>query len=207
MNMVAKVTLKDQIVANLRTEILAGRLAPGEIYNAGELAERYGASRTPVREALLELESKGLIHVSAGVGFEVVQLSPAAVRDYLEVRELLERTALRGIAGQLDAEQLATARSLAQRLETMSVDAEAVEYLAANKEFHLYLVGLYGNAKITQLLADLMDAQLLPPSHDDERTAEEHRQLLSAIEEGDVDAVGALVSQHLDLSRRTLALD
>ncbi|MBX3194122.1 MAG: GntR family transcriptional regulator [Microbacteriaceae bacterium] len=205
MNMVARVSLKDQIVANLRTEILAGRLAPGEIYNAGDVAERYGASRTPVREALLELESKGLIHVSAGVGFEVVRLSPAAVRDYLEVRELLERTALRGIAGQLTHEQLDTARELASRLERLSVDGDAVEYLEVNKQFHLYLVAQYGNAKITQLLAELMDAQLLPPGHEDARTAEEHRRLLEAIEVGDVDAVGNLVAQHLDLSRRTWA--
>lgn len=203
MSLVVKSSLKDQILAQLRTEILAGHLVPGTVYNAAGLAKKYGASRTPVREAILELESKGLVHVSTGVGFEVVEQSAEAVRHALEVREILETTALVAIAGRLTPAQVNAARTIAGQLEKITAADDTLEYIELNKAFHLYLAAQYGNDKLVAVLSELMDVQPLPPDHRDDRTAQQHERLLTALEAGDVATVRELVSQHHELSRTT----
>lgn len=203
MSVVVKSSLKDQILAQLRTEILAGHLAPGTVYNAAGLAKKYGASRTPVREAILELESKGLVRVSTGVGFEVVKQSAVAIRHALEIREILETTALVAIAGRLTSSQLQTARAMAGKLEEITAAVSTLEYIELNKSFHLYLAAQYGNGKLVAILSDLMDFQPLPPGHQDDRTAQQHQRLLNALESGDVETIKELVSQHHELSRTT----
>ena len=139
MSVATKSSLKDQILAQLRTEILAGHLVPGTVYNAVGLAKKYGASRTPVREAILELESKGLVQVSTGVGFEVVKQSAKAIRHALEVREILETTALSAIADHLSPSQLKSARAIAGKLDKVAAAVNTLEYI--ERGLHLGTLG------------------------------------------------------------------
>ena len=74
-----RANLKDQIVRAIRMQILTGRMRPDKTYSMGALAERFGASRTPIREAVLELEAKGLVEITRGVGFRVRDPSPEGV--------------------------------------------------------------------------------------------------------------------------------
>ena len=80
----------DLIAETLREEILLGSVAAGQALRQEELAERFGVSRLPVRDALLRLEAQGLVHVYPNRGAFVISLSADEVREIYEMRLLLE---------------------------------------------------------------------------------------------------------------------
>jgi DNA-binding GntR family transcriptional regulator len=83
-------TTPDLIAETLREEILRGEIAPGQALRQEELAERFGVSRLPVRDALLRLEAHGLVHVYPNRGAFVISLSADEVTEIYEMRVLLE---------------------------------------------------------------------------------------------------------------------
>src|SRR6476619_3778037 len=83
-------TTPDLIADTLRDEILRGAVAPGQALRQEELADRFGVSRLPVRDALLRLEAQGLVHVYPNRGAFVISLSADEVREIFELRLLLE---------------------------------------------------------------------------------------------------------------------
>jgi len=83
-------TTPDLIADTLRDEILRGEIAPGAALRQEELAERFGVSRLPVRDALMRLETQGLVHVYPNRGAFVISLSADEVREIYEMRVLLE---------------------------------------------------------------------------------------------------------------------
>src|SRR3954470_16750413 len=83
-------TTPDLIAETLREEILRGVVAPGQALRQEELADRFGVSRLPVRDALLRLEAQGLVHVYPNRGAFVITLSADEVREIYEMRILLE---------------------------------------------------------------------------------------------------------------------
>lgn len=93
-----RVTAKsDQVYAALRDEILNGELRPGESLSVLGVADRFGASRTPVRDAFLRLGSDGLVSLIDRQGARVSPISIRGVRDLSEMRTLLEATATRQV--------------------------------------------------------------------------------------------------------------
>jgi DNA-binding GntR family transcriptional regulator len=84
------ITTPDVIAETLREEILRGEVAPGQALRQEELAERFGVSRLPVRDALLRLEAQGLVHVYPNRGAFVISLSADEVTEIFEMRILLE---------------------------------------------------------------------------------------------------------------------
>ncbi|AJF65925.1 GntR family transcriptional regulator [Streptomyces vietnamensis] len=86
---VTRNTLRQQIADALRDEVLAGRLQPGEEFTVKQIAEQYGVSATPVREALVDLCAQGLLDSDQHRGFRVHQYSIADYRDMVEARMLV----------------------------------------------------------------------------------------------------------------------
>lgn len=209
--MLQRENLKDQIASAIRTQILTGRMGPGTLYNAGEIAQMYGASRTPVREAILELASKGLVEVTRGVGFRVVEPSRQDLIDVFAIRELLEVPATAAVAGKMSPEAIATARRLLSDSRDAAVRNDLIDYLAKDRAFHLHLVAQGGNTRLTQIISDLRDLQRVPgltrladTGHLVDRHTE-HERILEAIEAGRSDEVTELMLQHLNLSREVFS--
>lgn len=86
---VTRSTLRQQIADALRDEVLAGRLQPGQEFTVKEIAEQYGVSATPVREALVDLSAQGLLDADQHRGFRVHEYSPADYRGMIEARALV----------------------------------------------------------------------------------------------------------------------
>lgn len=204
----ARTTLKDQVVQAVRTAILTGRMRPGNTYKTGELAEMYGASRTPVREAILELESKGLVEVIRGVGFRVALPSAAEQRDAIQIREVLEAWALAAVAGSLSTEVIARARRMVADLAPIAARNDLVSYLGRDKAFHTFLVAQTGNGTLADLVGELRDTQRAPALARladagtlTERN-EQHVHMLDALEAGDAGLAANLIRQHIGLNRK-----
>jgi len=86
---VTRSTLRQQIADALRDEVLAGRLQPGQEFTVKEIAEQYGVSATPVREALVDLSAQGLLEADQHRGFHVHEYSLADFRGMIEARSLV----------------------------------------------------------------------------------------------------------------------
>jgi DNA-binding GntR family transcriptional regulator len=86
---VTRSTLRQQIADALRDEVLAGRLQPGQEFTVKEIAEQYGVSATPVREALVDLSAQGLLEADQHRGFHVREYSAADYRGMIEARSLV----------------------------------------------------------------------------------------------------------------------
>ncbi|MFR9676362.1 GntR family transcriptional regulator [Streptomyces sp. TR06-5] len=87
--MIRRSTLREQVVAALRDEILAGRLPAGRDFTVKEIAEQYGVSATPVREALVDLAAQGLLDAEQHRGFRVHEFSVEDFRAMVEARGLI----------------------------------------------------------------------------------------------------------------------
>src|SRR5882757_240731 len=79
-----------QVTENLRAAIISGQMEPGVVYSAPILAEEFGVSPTPVREAMLDLAKDGLIEVARNKGFRVIEPSQHELDEMMELRLLLE---------------------------------------------------------------------------------------------------------------------
>ncbi|MFE9393180.1 GntR family transcriptional regulator [Streptomyces sp. NPDC006784] len=97
--MITRSTLRSQIATALRDEILAGRLTTGRDFTVKEIAEQYGVSATPVREALVDLAAQGLLDVEQHRGFRVHEFTAADYRAMCEARELVVDGVFRGVDG------------------------------------------------------------------------------------------------------------
>ncbi|MGY1499743.1 GntR family transcriptional regulator [Streptomyces sp. QTS52] len=95
---VTRSTLRQQIASALRDEVLAGRLQPGQEFTVKEIAEQYGVSATPVREALVDLSAQGLLEADQHRGFRVHEYSPADFRGMIEARGLVTDGMFHGLA-------------------------------------------------------------------------------------------------------------
>ncbi|WP_221356776.1 GntR family transcriptional regulator [Streptomyces beigongshangae] len=102
---VTRSTLRQQIADALRDEVLAGRLQPGKEFTVKEIAEQYGVSATPVREALVDLSAQGLLDADQHRGFRVREYSLNDYRGMIEARSLVTESIFHGL---LDAEAATT---------------------------------------------------------------------------------------------------
>jgi len=194
--------LRSKALDALLYSIQCGQLKPGETYKTEDLAREYGVSRTPVREALAELEAKGLVQVVRGQGFTVSEQSPDDARHVSEVRQILEMWVMRRIAGRLTDDETAELGELIAEVEVAAQADDLVAYQAADGAFHARLAELGGNPRLVGMLDDLAHAQYFPQmaemvaAHELVARNEEHRQIVAALVEGDGELAALLIHRH-----------
>ncbi|GAB3041482.1 GntR family transcriptional regulator [Parafrigoribacterium mesophilum] len=198
-----------RIAGSLREEILHGALRPGERLRQEDIAERFGASRLPVREALRILESDGLVTLVANTGAWVAKLSLAECSELYRIRERLEPLLLAesipGLpGGAVDRlEELATSMEHTPDIET---------FLRLDREFHL----LSFSAANTALLGDIVRRLWNTTQHYRRAFAQlvdvranhaihhEHHLLVDAIARGDLDEAERVQFGHIRRTRLEL---
>jgi DNA-binding GntR family transcriptional regulator len=200
-------TLREQARAALRASIITGEIAAGELYSVGAVAERLGVSATPIREALSDLAHNGLVTVVRNRGFVVPELTEHDLDHIFEVRLLLEIPAIERLVGHLSAADLAACRTEVERGTRAAASDDLPGFLEADRGFHLRLLGALGNSRLVEMVDSLRDqARLygltrLTAAGGLAASAEEHRQILTAIEAGDVDAARERMTLHLNHTR------
>lgn len=195
-------SLREQVLQDVRAEIVSGRVEAGHVYSVPGLAADLGVSTTPVREALLELHRQGLLTTLPNRGFQVVVPSTAELLDMLKLRELLETYALELLATR-EPQDLRPLFEIAERISRAVDEGDLVEYVAADREFHLALVAEAGVSKLTAFIGDLRDHMRLiglETDHGRDRqkaSALEHFELLELLEAADVDGVRRVIRRHI----------
>jgi DNA-binding GntR family transcriptional regulator len=139
----------------LRTEIRNRKLLPGQRVREIEVAERFGISRTPVREALRRLAAEGLLEQNHARGFVVTEISPSRVMQLYAMREMLEGAAARFAAEQASPLEIQSLRQLVARLADVDTPAKAA---AGNRRLHAAIAQAAHNAYLLQAIGVLRDA-------------------------------------------------
>ncbi|HUQ81682.1 MAG TPA: FadR/GntR family transcriptional regulator [Gemmatimonadaceae bacterium] len=214
-----KERLYQEIVDQIQQQILSGALKPGDQIPAErDLAERFGVSRTAVREAIKSLTEKGLIEVFVGRGTFVTNLSPDRVVESMtlllrnephgiasvqEAREMLEGPTARLAAERRTDAHLARLRALESELEEeRSMSARLVD---GDTEFHLELARATGNPVIvllTQTIMGLLRTERLDRNHIDFNSAlaaafARHREIIEAVADRDGARAEQAMLEHL----------
>lgn len=149
-------TSKHKIYRELRRSIIVGRRTPGERLSIEELAQRYGTSVTPVRDALHMLGQEGLVTIKPRSGYFVARITLKELHDLLELRQILEVAAVEQAAARITDEQL-------ERLDhvhsgyTGDDDASYDRYTDENRRFHYLIAEASGNHELAQMLGRLHD--------------------------------------------------
>ncbi|MFD4525163.1 GntR family transcriptional regulator [Streptomyces sp. NPDC058470] len=157
---VTRSTLRQQLADALRDEVLAGRLQPGQAFTVKEIAEQYGVSATPVREALVELSAQGLLEADQHRGFRVHEYSPADYRGMIEARSLVTDGIFRSITvGVLTLPQdpriaaaLSGVRRRAEEAQRAAAAGELNILIGYDLRFWRELSGLFGNPYLADFL-------------------------------------------------------
>lgn len=190
-------TKRDQIVDELRRQILSGGLARGERMPQDELARRFGASITPVREALRQLEAEGLVVGEPHRGVRVAGVDLGEVTATYVVRRLTETYAMRRATPRLSRRDLTQARRLLHK-----PDREVGPSIRdRNREFHFLFYERCGMPALTERIAAMWQAfpwdLMLDTPHRAEQSHSEHLTIMEAVEDGDPDDVAAATELHL----------
>ncbi|MGW7350389.1 GntR family transcriptional regulator [Streptomyces sp. Z26] len=207
--MIRRSTLRAQIAVALRDEILAGRLPTGRDFTVKEIAEQYGVSATPVREALVDLAAQGLLEVEQHRGFRVHEFTLDDFRSMVEARTLVVDGVLRRAAGRQgrprapDAAALASVRRRAEAAERAALAGELDVLIGYDLRYWRELGGIVGNRYITDFL-DRIRVQCwafaVPYLRREERLAGQlwsgHRELLVAVERHDKANAERIVAEY-----------
>lgn len=193
----------ERVYATLRESIVTAELEPGRQLSENELAAPLGVSRTPVREALARLREDRLVAIVPQLGTFVTLISPAAVADAAFVREALECQAVRLTAVRIDAAGLTelSANVAAQERAAAEGDAETFDLL--DEDFHRTIC-VHSGHEIAWSLSRRANGHLdrvrrlsLPDSQYLSQMVSEHRNLLTAIAEGNAEGAEASLRRHL----------
>ncbi|MET9309305.1 GntR family transcriptional regulator [Streptomyces cellulosae] len=205
---VQRSSVRGQILAALRSALVTGDLRPGEVYSGPALAERFGVSATPVREAMQQLAQEGAVEVVPNRGFRVVERSERELAELAEVRALIEVPVMLRLARTVQAERWAGLRPLAEATVRAASSGCRATYAEADRAFHSAVLALAGNQQLVGVAEELhrraqwplvggnapgggTRAELIADAH-------EHTALLDALIAGDLDVVRALVGEHFN---------
>jgi DNA-binding GntR family transcriptional regulator len=196
-------SLREQVLAGLRAALLAGELKPGEVYSAPALAERFGVSATPVREAMQQLVREGAVAAVPNKGFRVARRTERELAELAEVRELLEVPVVLRLARTVPAGRWDELRPLADAATEAAATGDAAAYAEADRRFHAAVLALSGNAQLVALATDLhhrarplAGAVPRPRAALLTEDAAQHLLLLDALASGDLPEVESLTRTH-----------
>ncbi|WP_413205071.1 GntR family transcriptional regulator [Rhodospirillum sp. A1_3_36] len=182
--------------------VLAGRLHPGARLGEAPLAKLFGTSRTKVREALVKLQTRGIVTVSPRRGWFVAQPSAEEARDAFHARKIVETGLLLSAPGVPETALAALRTHLAAEQRSLESDEIGTRTCLLG-DFHIILANLIGNGLVSDIIRDLtarttLISMLYQPKDKAEQSSHDHEEILAALEDGDLTAAAALMSAHID---------
>ncbi len=198
----------DIVSASLREAILDGAIPTGRRLREEELAREFGVSRTPIREALQQLSSEGLVNTSLHQGAIVTQLTTEDILAIYVVREALEGVSATLAARRATPEHGQLLLAIVNKMETIAGSGDAAAIARLNLQFHAELRRAANNRHLDRFLSQIEHSvrrfgqtTFAYPGRA-ESTAREHRAIVEAIIQRDPERAGALAIEHMREARK-----
>lgn len=211
MTHIAPTALYQEVAERLRQRIFAHELTPGTWIDEQKLAEQYGISRTPLREALKVLASEGLVELKPRRGCYVTEISRQDLDDIFPLMAMLEGRCAAEAVNRATPADIATLKEIHERLEGAARDGRIDAFFEANQEFHKKIQELSGNRWLLSVIQDLRKVLKLSRLHSLslegrlQQSLDEHRLIMAALEAGNAANAEKLMHDHLLSGREALA--
>lgn len=192
-----------QVLSALRSAVITGELVPGGLYSVQTLADQLGVSRTPVREALIQLAQQGMVRFERNRGVRVLLTSLHDLEEVFALRLLLEPPAVRRAVSRLDAVHRKEVRRTFVQMEKAAKAGDEFTMFEHDRRFHRALLEAAGNARLAAFVDGLRDTVLrrgVSTAHGSRSLADivaEHRTILDRVESGDADGAAAAMRDHI----------
>lgn len=200
-------TKKSMIYHGIRDEIKHGIYKSEERILISDVAEKYGVSIIPVREAFQTLAQEGLLVSRPNIGYFVSKISQKDVEDIFDVRLSLETLAARLAIAQINSEGIELLADMIEDSRSFLEKEEYKEYWNLNRKWHFAFYEFSNNSQLLRILSELYDCSSRYPDYyqsksEIETSIEDHIQILNAIKEKDVDFLEALIRVHTIESKK-----
>jgi len=204
--------LRERAYEAIKEAILTLELAPGQPVNEAELAAQLNVSRTPIRDALLQLQSEGFVIIQPFRGAFVSELTAQDIIEIFALREMLEVPAARHAAQNWTPDDIAAAEALLQQMQAAAEQNDVRGYALLSDQFHSMVVQKLNNRRVMQVLENLHDhlmrlrnmALLVTQSKE---FIDDYRALIDAIQSESAPAAEKAMRTHLRRILRTLVAD
>jgi DNA-binding GntR family transcriptional regulator len=203
-------SLANQAYRRLHRDILTCVLVPGQMISERELARRYEMSKTPIREALAQTCHDELTHRLPGRGYMVAPITIKDIRDLFDLRLILEVTAVRRAASNPNPELLGRLKEMAEVKYEPDEPESHISFLQTNRSFHLALAEAAANHRLVGLLGNLFNQMErlfhlgLRLRDSSEEMRREHKELVHALENGDVEVAITTIEKQIIASRERI---
>jgi DNA-binding GntR family transcriptional regulator len=193
-------TTADTVAQMLRNEIQRGQLPPGTRLRQNEVAQRFGVSTTPVREALALLQAEGLVRIDPHRGALVFHPTVADLRESYEIRGALEALAVTKAIPRLTEDLV---EDLQKIIDRMRKEKNEVRWVDLNNEFHLRLYQASGMPRLCTMIANLRDSSStyihMFAAHDlpEHRADDDHQEILDACAARDARRARKAIAAHI----------
>ncbi len=174
----------------IKNLLITGQLEFNILYSANQFAEILGVSRTPVREALLQLAYEGCLISVQGQGFKIREYSEKEIRDFFETRKIIESYVIERVIGSSPAPDIKQfEESLKLMVKRAKNGGDIFDFLEADKDFHLNLVECYNNLLLVSTIQNIRDLialfgrKALAHKERFEEVIQEHNIILEAVKE------------------------
>ncbi|MDY3005680.1 GntR family transcriptional regulator [Anaerococcus porci] len=182
--------IKDETYNLLSQKIISGDLRPCQRLRVKELSDELGISRTPVREALLQLESEGLVLTKANRWTIVAPINPKEALNIYPIIYSLEELALEEAFDKIGPKEISKLREINDRIKDLHDKSDQLGIIKKDNEFHNYITNLSGNEEIGPILQKLkrrverMELYFFENSESNFTTYIEHLKIIESLEEG-----------------------
>ncbi len=204
MDAIGRQSLHDELFARLRKLIVSGELAPGSKIPERELCERFGVSRTPLREAIKVLAAEGLVRLEQHRGAIVAEMEPAQLDELLPISAAIEALSGRLACEHITNEEIAAIRALHDRMMAAHRAGDESAFFACNHKIHESILAAarnpllsavydatffrVGRARLRPLLTPEILAQALA----------DHEDIIAALEARNGDRLALLLKRHIE---------
>jgi len=207
MTVTAANPLAEQVYARLKDDIFNFRLLPGDNFTETEMAQNYGVSRTPLRDALFRMQREGYLEVGFRRGWKVRPIDFDRLDNLYDLRIVLEMAALERLCQQADPAPELQALNAVWLLPEAQRESEAVRVAALDEQFHTNLVAAAGNEEMTRIHTEVTEKirivrrlDFLKKNRVD-ATYEEHGKILQLIAKRKTTEAQILLRAHITQSK------
>jgi len=202
-------TLREKIVETVRNAIVNGQIAAGARVAEPELADHFGISRTPIREAFRQLESEGFITVIPRKGAIVASLSAKDISDFYDLKMVLEGYAARCATKVLTEKEMAKMEAVNRQMEVAAAKKDLRKVLVLHNEFHDIFLKACGNEKLHAIVQNMvMQFQrfrlILAMRGKIEGSIRQHREIIDAFRKRNSDMAESLVIKNAQYGKKVL---
>lgn len=196
--------------AKIKRSILDGEIKPGEITNEMSLAKTLGISRTPIREALLELSNQGLVTFLPRRGVQVRHFTPQDVNDVFELRKAIELASVEKVSQNADSLDLSPLKEYLKRQQRALDSNDSSAFMEGDRQFHSTLIRLTGNKLVMSLqdnlsdMTEVMGTKALTRMGRMREVMDEHGYIYRFICQGRTDLARKAMEDHLERSKEAV---